>query len=83
MYVNRFEPHPSNHSPQILREKQVTEMVGLSRVTIWRMERAGKFPQRVQLGDRAVGWIAEEINFWLESLPRVNGEKGNGGNHAH
>jgi predicted DNA-binding transcriptional regulator AlpA len=73
MTVKHFVSHPSNTSPQILREKQVVEMIGLSRVTIWRMECAGKFPQRVQLSERAVGWIAEEVNFWLESLPRVNG----------
>ena len=56
----------------ILREIEVKKMTGLSRVTRWRMEREGKFPQRVQLGERAVGWISEEIESWLESRPRVN-----------
>jgi prophage regulatory protein len=55
----------------ILRKREVSQRVGLSAVTIWRLEKAGKFPSRVQLGPRCVGWKEEEINQWIESRPNV------------
>lgn len=56
--------------PQVLRISQVSEMVGLSRTTIWRRERAGDFPERIDLGGRSVGWRADEVQAWLEGRPR-------------
>ena len=35
-----------------------------------RLEKAGKFPSRIQLGQRSVGWHEQEIIEWLESRPR-------------
>ncbi len=58
---------------QILRLNEVADMTGLSRVTIWRMERAGKFPERISLSPRRVGWRRDEVHEWLESRPRVSG----------
>jgi len=55
---------------KILRIQQVTELTGLSRVTVWRLERAGKFPSRIRLSANAVGWLEDELRLWLESRPR-------------
>ena len=51
---------------KILREKQVKDLTGLSRVTRWRMERRGDFPQKIQLTLRCVGWPEEEVIAWLQ-----------------
>jgi len=51
----------------ILNAKEVVKKTGLSRTTIWRLERKGEFPLRVALSDRRVGWKEEEIIKWLES----------------
>lgn len=56
--------------PKILNAKQICETTGLSLVTIWRKEKAGEFPNRRQLGSRRVGWLAREIDEWLEATPR-------------
>jgi prophage regulatory protein len=56
-------------SPKILNVKQITETTGLSPVTIWRKEKAGEFPVRRQLGSRRVGWIASEVDEWIEATP--------------
>ena len=56
--------------PQVLNTTQVSEMVGLSRTTIWRREREGDFPQRIRLGGRRVGWDADEVIAWLKSRPK-------------
>jgi len=45
---------------------------GLSRVTVWRDERAGRFPKRVQTSQGRVGWIGPEIKNHIETRPRVN-----------
>lgn len=57
----------------ILRKKEVCKRVGLSSVTIWRMEKEGDFPNRIQLGKRAVGWDEFEISKWLDERPGPNG----------
>jgi prophage regulatory protein len=44
---------------------EVHTVVGLSRTTIWRMERMGQFPRRVLLSARAVGWPEAEVKAWL------------------
>ena len=56
---------------QILNAQQVIQITNLSRVTIWRMERAGKFPQRINISPNRVGWREDDINEWIESRPRV------------
>jgi prophage regulatory protein len=44
-----------------LRLRQVVSVTGLSRMTIWRLERAGEFPRRRQLGARSVAWLQSEV----------------------
>ena len=54
---------------QILRLKDVVELVGLSKTTIWRRMRAGEFPPALRLGGpqtRAVGWKMTDLETWLE-----------------
>ncbi len=52
----------------ILREPEVRRRTKLSRSTRWRMIRENKFPNQVQLGKRARGWIEAEVDEWLEKL---------------
>ncbi len=52
---------------RLLRSNQVIEKVGLSRPTIWRLERAGKFPKRRKLGANSVAWVDQEIEDWINS----------------
>ena len=40
-----------------------------SDVHIWRLERAGQFPHRVQLGPRSVAWYEDEIEAWCADAP--------------
>ena len=51
---------------KVLRKPVVIPTEGLSDPTIWRLERAGKFPKRIQLGGNSVGWLESEIIEWLE-----------------
>lgn len=54
---------------QILRERDVLAMLGISKATLWRWRRAGDFPAPLQLGPNTVAWRGEDIAAWLESRP--------------
>jgi predicted DNA-binding transcriptional regulator AlpA len=47
---------------------EVLNLVGYkSPDTIYRLEREGKFPQRVELSERASRWREDEIAAWIEA----------------
>ena len=48
--------------PRILRRREVELVTQLSKASIYRQMHAGAFPQPVKLGERAVGWKADEIS---------------------
>ena len=53
---------------KILRIKDVAQVVGLGKTTIWQRIREGQFPRPVKLGgrdSRAVGWRQGDIERWL------------------
>ena len=50
----------------ILRLSAVKERTGLSRSSIYSLIAAHKFPRQIKLGARAVGWIEQEIDSWIE-----------------
>jgi len=52
-------------SLKILRLPQVCEITGLCRSMIYQLEADLRFPQRVKIGVRAVGWLDKEVNAWL------------------
>ena len=51
---------------RIVRRKELRHLVGYSPAHIDRLEKAGQFPKRVELGPGAVGWIEDEIQAWIE-----------------
>ena len=51
---------------RILSKRQVKESVLYSPQHIARLEKAGQFPKRVQLGPNRVGWVESEVLEWLE-----------------
>lgn len=63
---------------QVWRWPEVKRAVGLSRSTIFRLERSGAFPRRVQLSPGTVGWIREQVEHWLEQkgVPRSGSNAG-------
>ena len=55
-------------SCKILRLREVKEITGLSRSTIYLEIAKGKLPKQIQLtGARSVGWHESAIIQWVES----------------
>ena len=49
----------------VLRLPVVMARTGLSRSTIYAKIASGDFPEPINLGARAVGWISDEVEAWL------------------
>lgn len=60
---------------KIIRIKQVSELTGLARSTIYDLIDAGRFPRQVKLGARSVGWRIEDIEAWIAARPTVQKRK--------
>jgi len=50
---------------QILRLPQVCKVTGLGRSMIYQLESTRRFPCRVRISARAVGWVESEVQSWL------------------
>lgn len=56
---------------RLLRLPEVIETIGFgSRTTIWRAVRRGEFPQPLIIGRNSICWRADEIEAWVNALPR-------------
>ncbi|ENM3902030.1 AlpA family transcriptional regulator [Vibrio cholerae] len=61
---------------KVIRLKEVIELTGLSKSSIYRMASDDKFPKPLNLGARSVGWIESEVTQWLaEKLGARNQQK--------
>ena len=52
---------------KIIDWKVLKTLIPYCRQQILRMEKAGKFPLRVQLGPCRVGWVYDEVMEWLRA----------------
>lgn len=50
---------------EIIRPKELSEMLGLSIPTIYRMYNEGQLPPKIKISSRAVGWLRSDIEEWL------------------
>ena len=58
---------------RIVRFKELQSLVGgYCYTTIWRLEKENKFPKRVKLGPRAVGWRLSDIQDWIKNRQPVS-----------
>jgi len=64
-WASRDAPKSGEIEMRILSKRQLKELVLYSPQHVARLEAAGQFPKRVQLGPNRVGWIEDEILDWL------------------
>ena len=64
---NKTQPVNLERTPdRIIRAKEVQQLTGLSRTTLWRLEQRDAFPKRVSLGGQSVGWKLSEVQDWID-----------------
>jgi len=49
--------------------------IGHSKTQLWRLERVGKFPKRVQLSPGRHGWVEAEIDAFIAERIAARDEK--------
>ena len=70
-----LETRTATSGQRVLSQHAVLDRVPVSRTTLWRMERAGLFPRRIQVSTNRVGWIEADVEAWVEGRKRDHGNK--------
>ena len=55
---------------KLLRFTAVRERTGLSRSTVWRLERCGAFPKHIKVSANIVAWLEEDVVEWIRAMAR-------------
>lgn len=78
-----FSHHQSGHDldtprieRRIIRRRQVQEITGLKKSHIYAMAKTGRFPRQVKLGDKAVGWVEQEVTGWIDGRVKASRQPG-------
>ena len=66
---------------RLMTRPEVEARTRLSRSTIYKEMREHRFPEPVKIG-RAVRWRSDEIDKWLDNLPRATGDLSRNGSTA-
>ena len=63
-----------NTDDELLLQKQVLEIVKVSRVTLWQWVREGNFPAPIRLGrgQRSLRWRQSVIQAFIQSRENLN-----------
>jgi prophage regulatory protein len=61
------EVDTANRPLRFLRFPAVRARTGLSRTTVWRLERQGDFPRHRRISTNAVAWAEHEVADWIRS----------------
>lgn len=56
---------------EVLRLPDVCRITGLCRSSIYQLEAEQRFPHRIKVGTRSVGWIDQEVQEWLATRVRA------------
>lgn len=65
---------------RVIRIKELTATVGLSRSTIYARINEGTFPKPFPIGGRLVGWLESDIQLWIkeQAKQRITNENEQG-----
>lgn len=64
-----------SHRIIIYQDLKPKKGIDLSKTQLWRLERAGKFPKRVQLSPGRHGWVEAEIDALIAERIAARDEK--------
>lgn len=66
---------------KLIRLEQVSDKTGLGRSSVYKYMALGTFPKPVPLGDRAVGWVSDEVDAWVQARINERDAKARKGNN--
>lgn len=63
---------------RMLNEKQVLDIIPLSRTSIYRLEKVGKFPRSTYISPNRRVWFEDEIAAWQNAVDEFDPRRGRG-----
>jgi prophage regulatory protein len=70
---------PDKSRPRrMINEKQLLDIVPLSRTSIYRLEKAGKFPRSTYISANRRIWYEDEIVAWQNAVDEFDPRRGRG-----
>ena len=70
---------PDKSGPRrMLSERQVLEIVPVGRTTLYRMEKAGRFPKSTYISPNRRVWFEDEIIAWQNAVNEFDPSRGRG-----
>ena len=63
---------------RMLNERQVLEIIPISRTTLYRMEKAGRFPKCIYISPNRRVWYEDEIVAWQNSVDEFDPHRARG-----
>ena len=55
---------------ELIGQKELLRILPISRSTLWRLRRGGRFPAAVQLTARRIAYRRDEVEAWMNSRTR-------------
>jgi prophage regulatory protein len=65
----------NEYLPRVITRRELGRLVPYTPQHILRLEKKDKFPKRIKVGERRVGWWLHEVMAWLEQKSGKGGEK--------
>jgi prophage regulatory protein len=62
----------------MLREEEILDIIPVSRSTLWRMERTGKFPKATYISANRRCWFEDQIIEWQNTVDEFQPHRGRG-----
>jgi prophage regulatory protein len=76
--TKKGNPMHQSEPRRMLSEKQVLQLVPVSRSTLLRMEKAGRFPRSTYISPNRRIWFEDEIVGWQNAVDEFNPNRGRG-----
>lgn len=70
-----FKPATPSGEVKFIRLKEVLDICGKSRSSVYEAIKRGEFPAPVKLHGRSSGWIKSEIQQWVDSCIKASRNK--------
>ena len=64
----------NDYLPRVITRRELRRLVPYTPQHILRLEKKKKFPERIKVGERRVGWWLHEVMAWLEQKSGKSGE---------
>ena len=70
---------PDKSRPRrMLNEKQVLDVVPVSRTTLFRLEKAGRFPKSTYISPNRRAWFEDQVVAWQNAVDEFDPNRGRG-----